>query len=151
MLLTVPPAEQRPASQRLLLWAFCFPCRMGRAYNRRFGSAAAGARARERVDPLILPMSRKRLYRPRMNLMRRVSHRSLLACLVAAVFAAVIARPAVVRADEPQQQVATVQQLKVEAFKALKTGQFDRTNELLGQAAQLSRDPQDERMAGWIK
>jgi hypothetical protein len=51
-----------------------------------------------------------------------------------------------VRADEPQQQVATVQQLKVEAFKALKTGKFDRTNELLGQAAQLS---ETRRTSGW--
>jgi carboxyl-terminal processing protease len=86
-----------------------------------------------------------------MNLMRRVSHRALFACLAAAVFSGLVALATVVRADEPQQQVATVQALKTEAFKALKTGKFDRTSELLGQAAQLSRDPQDERMAGWIK
>jgi carboxyl-terminal processing protease len=88
-----------------------------------------------------------------MNLMRRLSHRLLLACFATAGVSALAAGPALVRAEEPQpqQQVATVQALKTEAFKALKSGKFDRTNELLGQAAQLSRDPQDERMAGWIK
>ena len=86
--------------------------------------------------------------------MRRVLHRSLVACVaaVAALSLGVVAvRPGVVRAAAGQQQVATVEQLKSEAFKALKAGQFDRTNQLLGQAAQLSSDPQLARMAGWTK
>ncbi len=48
-----------------------------------------------------------------------------------------------------QEQVATVQELKSEAFKALRSGQFDRTSQLLEQAATLSRDPGDAQMAKW--
>src|SRR5688572_18678877 len=50
-----------------------------------------------------------------------------------------------------QQQVASVEQLKTEAFKALRGGQFDRTSELLSKAASMS--PQDStlsQMATWI-
>lgn len=55
------------------------------------------------------------------------------------------------RAAAPEQprQVASVDQLKTEAFKALRAGQFDRTNELLSQAAAMSHDPSVERMATW--
>ena len=49
----------------------------------------------------------------------------------------------------PQQEVAAVEQLKTDAFKALRGGQFDRTNELLSRAAAMSHDPSVERMAGW--
>src|SRR4051812_35162128 len=37
------------------------------------------------------------------------------------------------------QEVASVEQLKSEAFRALRGGQFARTNELLGRAAVISR------------
>jgi carboxyl-terminal processing protease len=47
------------------------------------------------------------------------------------------------------EQVATVQQLKSEAFKALRNGKFDQTSELLSRAASLSKDPADEQMATW--
>src|SRR4051794_26935401 len=46
-------------------------------------------------------------------------------------------------------QVAAVQQLKTDAFKALKSGKFDVTNELLSRAATLSKDPADQKMASW--
>jgi len=48
-----------------------------------------------------------------------------------------------------QDQVATVQQLKTDAFKALRSGKFDVTNELLSRAATISHDPADQRMASW--
>ena len=50
-----------------------------------------------------------------------------------------------------QQEVAAVEQLKSEAFKDLRGGHFDRTNDLLAQAASLSHDPRVEQMAAWTK
>src|SRR5258706_322002 len=51
--------------------------------------------------------------------------------------------PMLVHADSPApQQLATVDQLKAEAFKALKLGQFDRTSELLTRASAGANDPQ---------
>jgi carboxyl-terminal processing protease len=45
-------------------------------------------------------------------------------------------------AQQPQpQQFAAVEQLKSEAFKALKGGEFDRTTALLNEAATVSKDP----------
>jgi len=48
------------------------------------------------------------------------------------------------------QEVASVEQLKGEAFKALKSGQFDRTSELLTKAATISKDPSLSQMSDWI-
>src|SRR5512133_84603 len=49
-------------------------------------------------------------------------------------------------------EVASVEQLKTEAFKALRGGQFDRSSELLGKAAQLARqDSQLGQMAAWTQ
>src|SRR5688572_17605219 len=51
-----------------------------------------------------------------------------------------------------QQELASVEQLKVEAFKALRGGQFDRTSELLNRAASMSPDDSAlTQMASWIK
>jgi carboxyl-terminal processing protease len=47
------------------------------------------------------------------------------------------------------QQVASVDQLKTEAFEAARGGQFDKTNELLAMAAKISKDPQLAQMAAW--
>lgn len=79
--------------------------------------------------------------------MRCVCHRSLVACL----FAAVAFVSATRIAQAAQEQVATVEELKTEAIKAIRSGQFDRSNELLGKAASMSQDPQIARMAGWTK
>src|SRR3954469_18667729 len=49
------------------------------------------------------------------------------------------------------QQLATVDQLKAEAFKALKAGQFDRTSELLTKASATANDPKLTQMAEWTK
>jgi carboxyl-terminal processing protease len=54
------------------------------------------------------------------------------------------------RAESPaNQQVASVDQLKSEAFKLIRDGHFDQSNTLLAQAAALSHDPLTEQMAAW--
>jgi carboxyl-terminal processing protease len=56
-------------------------------------------------------------------------------------------------AAPPPQQLATAEQLtelKVEAYKAFKHGEFDRTSELLARAASLSSDPSLAQMSQWI-
>jgi hypothetical protein len=50
-----------------------------------------------------------------------------------------------------QQEVAAVEKLKSDAFHELRGGHFDKTNDLLNQAATLSHDPQVEQMAEWTK
>ncbi|HET6247792.1 MAG TPA: S41 family peptidase [Tepidisphaeraceae bacterium] len=80
--------------------------------------------------------------------MNRVSRAGILVVALALIGAMVLIRPAPTRGAS-EQQVASVEQLKNEAFKALRSGQFDRSNELLGQAAALSHDPSVQRMAGW--
>ena len=47
------------------------------------------------------------------------------------------------------QEVVAVEKLKTDAFHELRTGHFDKTNELLRKAASVSHDPQVERMAEW--
>lgn len=61
--------------------------------------------------------------------------------------------PIFVRAVAPTgQQLATVDQLKAEAFKAIKAGQFDRSSELLVKAASANADDtQLAKMAEWSK
>src|SRR6266550_4092285 len=72
--------------------------------------------------------------------------------LAVAAATAGTALPLLVHADAPvQQQLATVDQLKAEAFKALKAGQFDRTSELLTKASASANDPQLTQMAQWTK
>ena len=89
--------------------------------------------------------------------MRLVCRRSLVLGVTAAAVTVSgwVSRPTAFAAarqqDQEQQELASVEQLKDEAFKALKSGQFDRTQELLGRAAAMSQDPQLERMASWTK
>jgi carboxyl-terminal processing protease len=47
------------------------------------------------------------------------------------------------------QQVASIDELKGEALKALRAGQFDRTRELLTKAASIANDPMLKAWAGW--
>jgi carboxyl-terminal processing protease len=49
------------------------------------------------------------------------------------------------------QQLAAVEELKAQAFKALRAGQFDRSSELLGKAAAGANDPTLSQMAAWTK
>src|SRR4051812_29078288 len=46
--------------------------------------------------------------------------------------------------------IANVEQLKSEAFKALRGGQFDRTSELLKQASSLTTDANLKQMNDWV-
>jgi carboxyl-terminal processing protease len=57
--------------------------------------------------------------------------------------------PAAGRAAEPAEQVASIDELKAEAIRALKSGKFDRTNELLTKAASLGSDPTVAHWASW--
>src|SRR5687768_15679828 len=54
-------------------------------------------------------------------------------------------------ASAAQGEVASVDRLRSEAYRALRGGQFDRTNELLARAASISHDPQVVKMADWTK
>jgi carboxyl-terminal processing protease len=59
-----------------------------------------------------------------------------------------------VHADTPvkpdNQQLVSVDQLKSEAFKALRGGDFDRTNDLIAKAASMSSDPNLTQMSAWV-
>src|SRR5262245_19726260 len=52
---------------------------------------------------------------------------------------------------QAQQQDLAINQLKDEAFKALKGGQFDRTSELLTRAAAQANDPGLTQMVSWVQ
>lgn len=60
---------------------------------------------------------------------------------------AFINRPAPVM-GAPKEEVATVDQLKNDALKALRSGRFDETNKLLSRAANISSDPIIQHLAG---
>jgi carboxyl-terminal processing protease len=88
----------------------------------------------------------------------RWTRRSVLSLAVAALIASPMTRtwaadPAPA-AEAPNnsanQQVATVDQLKTEAFSALKSGKFEQSNELLARAASMSQDPAVKQMSGWM-
>src|SRR5687768_12088996 len=52
---------------------------------------------------------------------------------------------------DPQQQLATVEQLKHEAFKQLRSGNFDRSDELIRTAASMQTDDRTlALMSKWI-
>src|SRR5665213_1245126 len=87
---------------------------------------------------------------PRISFMKHVSRARVVILSLAIAGGAIWVRPPHVATAAPQpQQVASVDQLKTEAFKALRAGHFDQTNELLTRAAVLSHDPSVERMAAW--
>jgi carboxyl-terminal processing protease len=74
--------------------------------------------------------------------------------MAVAAFAIAGATPLVtvrVDADDaaPKTEVAAVDQLKTQAFAALRVGNFDAGNDLLGQAAKLSPDPALVKMHSW--
>jgi carboxyl-terminal processing protease len=61
--------------------------------------------------------------------------------------------PEAAQSPQPQtpqpQTIAAVEELKTEAFKAIRTGDFDRSSSLLAQAAAMTQDPQVQLMADW--
>ena len=59
--------------------------------------------------------------------------------------------PALTRGAPEKEEVASVDRLRSEAYRALRGGQFGRTNELLSRAASISHDPQVVKMADWTK
>jgi carboxyl-terminal processing protease len=101
-------------------------------------------------------VSAKRLSHPRIRLMSKPFARWIVVLTLVLSTLPALARQAQAPAleqQQQQQQLATVEQLselKVEAYKAFKGGQFDRTSELLSRAASLSADPALEQMSAWI-
>jgi carboxyl-terminal processing protease len=71
--------------------------------------------------------------------------------IVAAALAFTLAAAPQVAQAAPNEQLATVEQLKTEALRALKEGEFNRTSQLMTQAASLSDDPSLVRMNDWIR
>ena len=55
------------------------------------------------------------------------------------------------RADSVSSPAGSLEQLKAEAFKAIRSGDFDRGSTLLSRAAEQSGDPQVQRMAQWTR
>ena len=68
--------------------------------------------------------------------------------VLAVALAAVIGHKAF--AEPTPDQVATADSLRQEAFEALRAGEFDRSNNLLSKAADLTNDPQLRQMASWM-
>lgn len=83
--------------------------------------------------------------------MRKLSTRLVLAAALAFGGGVGLTSPLRVWAADEQQQVAAVEQLKTDAFKALRDGKWNVVNQLLSQAATMSKDPVTERMALWSK
>jgi carboxyl-terminal processing protease len=58
--------------------------------------------------------------------------------------------PAGAQEANPAQEMARVQDLKSQAFQALRVGEFDRSCELLDQAEAMSNDPALAKMKDWL-
>src|SRR4051812_22633082 len=72
--------------------------------------------------------------------------------LLATLLSVVVCTSGFLRADTPANtEVASVEQLKTEAFKALRGGDFDRTNTLIARAAGMTNDPSLTQMSLWVK
>lgn len=70
----------------------------------------------------------------------------------AIIISAIVAyAPLVGMSQSLADEVAGVEQLKVEAFKEIRGGHFEHSNELLARAAALSHDPAVEQMAAWTQ
>lgn len=55
-----------------------------------------------------------------------------------------------VRAEATTQPTESVDQLKTDAFRALRSGEFAKTSELIAQAASMSHDSNLEQMSQWL-
>ena len=72
--------------------------------------------------------------------------------VLASLLAVIVVCGGLLRADTPSnQEVASVDQLKSEAFKALRGGDFDKSNELIAKAADMAHDPNLTQMSTWVK
>jgi carboxyl-terminal processing protease len=72
---------------------------------------------------------------------------ALAACGGSALF--LNSRPDTVAHAADQAQVAGIEQLKADAFRALRGGEFTKVNDLLSKAASQSSDPTLAKMSGW--
>src|SRR5438876_8105471 len=71
--------------------------------------------------------------------------------LLATLLSVIVLSSSFLRADPPANEQLASEQLKSEAFKALRGGDFDRTNQLIAKAASLSSDPHLTQMSLWVK
>ena len=78
-------------------------------------------------------------------------HAKLTRWTAVAALAIAGALPLVGRRAHAQDSVASVDQLKVEAFRALRVGNFARGDDLLAKAAKQSNDPTLAQMSTWTK
>ncbi len=58
--------------------------------------------------------------------------------------------PMMARGQAEADQLAVADDLRHQAFEALRAGNFDQTNTLLSKAADLSKDPITQKMAKWV-
>jgi carboxyl-terminal processing protease len=77
------------------------------------------------------------------------SVRRWVACVLVAMGSAAMTAPAA-WAQAAEDQLALADDLRHQAFEALRAGQFDKTNTLLSKAAELSKDPLTQQMAAWV-
>src|SRR5690606_3616825 len=77
------------------------------------------------------------------------SVRRWVSCFLGVLIAVSLA-PATAGAQANADQLALADDLRHQAFEALRAGQFDRTNTLLSKAAELSKDPLTQQMASWV-
>lgn len=71
--------------------------------------------------------------------------------LIAAVALGAWAYQPLTAAEPRLDQLATAEQLRSEAVKALSSGEFERTSELIIRAADLSKDPLITQMSEWVR
>src|SRR3954463_5182016 len=86
--------------------------------------------------------------------MRKHVRRWMLAAALTACGASVFflnSRPDTVAHAADQTQVAGTEQLKADAFRALRGGEFSKVDDLLAKAASQSSDPTLTKMSGWAK
>ena len=81
--------------------------------------------------------------------MRRSLRRAAVMAAVCGFGLSAFSIPQWARAATQHEQVAMVRQLESQAINEAKTGHFDRSDEILGQAASISHDPTVEQMANW--
>ena len=82
--------------------------------------------------------------------MRRIIRGLLAAAFPALIAGSVFLAPMTTRAESAAIGAVAVDRLKVDAFSALKRGEFERSSQLLRQAASGGSDPKLELMASWV-
>jgi carboxyl-terminal processing protease len=83
-----------------------------------------------------------------MDFMMKDSTRRLTIAL--AMFLATAATPVLAQPQNPASELATVEDLKTQAFAALREGRFDESSRFIDQAREINNDPTLKKMSGWL-